>query len=60
MVAAGIARWLILSLLGLFGMLMLTAASPAADGLHVPTPTGTFHVSTRSMALVEVTSVEVV
>ena len=53
MVTPGIARWLILSLLGLFGMLMLAGASPAAGGLHVPTPTGTFHVSTRSMALVD-------
>ena len=53
MVAPGIARWLILSLLGLFGLLMLAGASPAAGGLHVPAPTGTFHVSTRSMALVD-------
>jgi hypothetical protein len=52
-VALGIARWLILSLLGLFGMLLLAGASPAAGALHVPTPTGTFHVSTRSMALVD-------
>jgi predicted dienelactone hydrolase len=53
MVTPGMARWLILSLLGLFGTLMLADASPAAGGLHVPTPTGTFHVSTRSMALVD-------